>query len=230
MQRHSAPPATSTTHQLVAEPRKVRLSFRKRSTDVEKAGQHDWRFATTVESLHLSDLRPRPLAHLAFRSSLPLLRSDCLLHAQPSHLIHRIACTLHRGLLPPAVPLHRIGMPALVEHGVQFATAVSARLSVTAGNWLSQHGGRSSTGRETVLPRRQKPYPPCVLSSPRGEVALPCHRARATAQRQAARAPSPPSPAVARPAPTGPSSLAKLSRSQQRLPSAAMPHLPLAAS
>ena len=41
------------------------------------------------------------------------------------------------------------------------------RMSVTAGNWLSQHGGRSSTGRETVLPRRQKPYPPCVLSSPR---------------------------------------------------------------
>ena len=41
-----------------------------------------------------------------------------------------------------------------------------------------------------------------------GEVALPCHRVRATAQRQAARAPSPPSPAVARPAPTGPSSLA----------------------
>ena len=48
MQGHSAPPATSTAHQLVAEPRKVRLSFRKRSTDVEKAGQHDWRFATTV--------------------------------------------------------------------------------------------------------------------------------------------------------------------------------------
>ena len=43
---------------------------------------------------------------------------------------------------------------------------------------MSQHGGRSSTGRETVLPRRQKPYPPCVLSSPRGEVALPSHRAR----------------------------------------------------
>ena len=48
MQGHSAPPATSTTHQLVAQPRKVRLSFRKRSTDVEKAAQHDWRFATTV--------------------------------------------------------------------------------------------------------------------------------------------------------------------------------------
>ena len=47
MQGHSAPPATSTTHQLAAQPRKVRLSFRKRSTDVEKAGQHDWRFATT---------------------------------------------------------------------------------------------------------------------------------------------------------------------------------------
>ena len=27
--------------------RQVRLSFRKRSTDVEKAGQYDWRFATT---------------------------------------------------------------------------------------------------------------------------------------------------------------------------------------
>ena len=37
-------------------------------------------------------------------------------------------------------------------------------LSVTAGNWLSQHGGRSSTRRETVLPRWQKPYPPvCVV-------------------------------------------------------------------
>ena len=49
MQGHSAPPAaTSTTHQLVAEPRKARLSFRKRSTDVEKADQYDWRFATTV--------------------------------------------------------------------------------------------------------------------------------------------------------------------------------------
>ena len=30
---------------------------------------------------------------------------------------------------------------------------------------------------ETVLPR-QKSYPLCVLSSPRGEVALPCQRAR----------------------------------------------------
>ena len=29
-----------------------------------------------------------------------------------------------------------------------------------------------------MLPRRQKPCPPCVVSSPRGEVALPCHRAR----------------------------------------------------
>ena len=48
MQGHSAPPATSTTHQLAAQPRKVRLSFRKRSTDVEeKAVQYDWRFATT---------------------------------------------------------------------------------------------------------------------------------------------------------------------------------------
>ena len=48
MPGHSAPPATSTTHQLIAQPRKVRLSFRKRSTDVEKAAQHDWRFATTA--------------------------------------------------------------------------------------------------------------------------------------------------------------------------------------
>ena len=47
------------------------------------------------------------------------------------------------------------------------AFIVPSVMSVTAGNWLSQHGGRSSTGRETVLPRRQKPYPPCVLSSPR---------------------------------------------------------------
>ena len=48
MQGHSAPPATSTTHQLAAQPRKVRLSFRKRSTDVEKAGQHDLRFAKVI--------------------------------------------------------------------------------------------------------------------------------------------------------------------------------------
>ena len=43
MQGHSAPPATSTTHQLAAQPRKVRLSFRKRSTDVEKGvpANHD---------------------------------------------------------------------------------------------------------------------------------------------------------------------------------------------
>ena len=47
MQGHSAPPATSTTHQLAAQPRKVRLSFRKRSTDVEKAAHQFWRFATT---------------------------------------------------------------------------------------------------------------------------------------------------------------------------------------
>ena len=47
MQGHSAPPATSTTHQLVAQPRKVRLSFRKRSTDVEKAAHQICRFATT---------------------------------------------------------------------------------------------------------------------------------------------------------------------------------------
>ena len=42
--------ATSTTHQLAAQPRKVRLSFRKRSTDAEKAGQHDRRFATTEQA------------------------------------------------------------------------------------------------------------------------------------------------------------------------------------
>ena len=48
MQGHSAPPATSTTHQLAAQPRKVRLSFRKRSTDVEKAAHQFWRFATTA--------------------------------------------------------------------------------------------------------------------------------------------------------------------------------------
>ena len=47
MPGHSAPPATSTTHKLVAQPRKVRFSFRKRSTDVEKAAQNGWRFATT---------------------------------------------------------------------------------------------------------------------------------------------------------------------------------------
>ena len=66
MQGHSAPPATSTTHQLAAQPRKVRLSFRKRSTDVEKADQYDWRFATTAP--------PSTCAHdyaLAFLASPP---------------------------------------------------------------------------------------------------------------------------------------------------------------
>ena len=47
MQGHSAPPATSTTHQLAAQPRQVRLSLRKRSTDVEKAAHQFCRFATT---------------------------------------------------------------------------------------------------------------------------------------------------------------------------------------
>ena len=37
---HSAPPATSTAHQLVAQSRKARNSFRKRSTDVEKGATH----------------------------------------------------------------------------------------------------------------------------------------------------------------------------------------------
>ena len=57
MQGHSALSATSMTHQLVAQPRKVRLSFRKRSTDVEKAAQHGWRFATTADDLGLSAKR-----------------------------------------------------------------------------------------------------------------------------------------------------------------------------
>ena len=60
-------------------------------------------------------------------------------------------------------------------------------LSVTAGDWLSQHrrqelywsGNGSATG--------QNSGPPCVVSSPRGEVALPCQRARQTAQCQAER-------------------------------------------
>ena len=55
MQGHSAPPATSTTHQLAAQPRKVRLSFRKRSPDVEKAVQYDWRFATTASASPLAE-------------------------------------------------------------------------------------------------------------------------------------------------------------------------------
>ena len=56
-------------------------------------------------------------------------------------------------LLPPTPPPFTACACSLVEV-----------LSVTAGNWLSQHGGRSSTGRETVLSRRQKPYPPvCCL-------------------------------------------------------------------
>ena len=38
-------------------------------------------------------------------------------------------------------------------------------------------GGRSSTGGGTVLPR-QKSCPSCVVSSPRGEVVLPCQLAR----------------------------------------------------
>ena len=71
MQGHSAPPATSTTHQLAAQPRKVRLSFRKRSTDVEKAGQHDWRFATTADA---SRTKPGRFAH-CFKVAGPLFIS-----------------------------------------------------------------------------------------------------------------------------------------------------------
>ena len=44
------------------------------------------------------------------------------------------------------------------------------RLSVTAGNWLSQHGGRSATGGETVLPRQNRLFPvwclPCAVKLP----------------------------------------------------------------
>ena len=40
-------------------------------------------------------------------------------------------------------------------------------MSVTAGNWLSQHGGRSATGGETVLPRQNRLFPvwclPCAV-------------------------------------------------------------------
>ena len=75
----------------------------------------------------MSDLRPWPLAHLALRSPLPLLRSDRLLHALPSHLIHRIACSLHRRLLQPAVPSHRIGVPPVFERVVRSAAAASAQ-------------------------------------------------------------------------------------------------------
>ena len=57
MQGHSAPPATSTTHQLAAQPRKVRLSFRKRSTDVEKGAHQFWRFATTALASYISSGR-----------------------------------------------------------------------------------------------------------------------------------------------------------------------------
>ena len=43
-------------------------------------------------------------------------------------------------------------------------------MSVTAGNWLSQHGGRSSTGGETVLPRQNRLFPvwclPCAVKLP----------------------------------------------------------------
>ena len=59
MQGHSAPPATSTTHQLVAQPRKVWVSFQKQSTDVKKGAKIMfllWRFATTA---------PRPSHHLS---------------------------------------------------------------------------------------------------------------------------------------------------------------------
>ena len=68
-------------------------------------------------------------------------------------------------------------------------------LSVTAGNWLSQHGGRSSTRRETVLPRRQKPYPPvCCLHRVVKWPSRVTGRGNHTAP---SRAPSPPPPAVA---------------------------------
>ena len=70
MQGHSAPPVTSTTHQLAAEPRKVRLSFRKRSTGVEKAGHQFWRFATNGDLAHRISRVPTLLL-------LRLLRSYC---------------------------------------------------------------------------------------------------------------------------------------------------------
>ena len=52
------------------------------------------------------------------------------------------------------------------------------RLSVTAGNWLSQHRRQELYWKGNGFATGQKSYPPCVVSSPRGEVALPCQRAR----------------------------------------------------
>ena len=71
-------------------------------------------------------------------------------------------------------------------------------LGVTAGNWLSQHGGRSATGGETVLPRQNRLFPvwclPCAVELP----------TRVAASTHTARAPSPPPPpAVAHPARRG---------------------------
>ena len=62
---------------------------------------------------------------------------------------------------PPAPPAH----PTWIH-----PTWIHPPLSVTAGNWLSQHGGRSSTGGETVLPRQNRLFPvwclPCAVKLP----------------------------------------------------------------
>jgi len=67
---------------------------------------------------------------------------------------------------PPVRHSDVTGRPAVTLSFPQLSRS-QQRLSVTAGNWLSQHGGRSATGGETVLPRQNRLFPvwclPCAV-------------------------------------------------------------------
>ena len=62
---------------LMSRERPARLSFRKRPTDAEKAGQHDWRFATTAGVLACCApaASPPPGASLLLRRRIFAFRS-----------------------------------------------------------------------------------------------------------------------------------------------------------
>ena len=70
---------------------------------------------------------------------------------------------------PPVRHSDATGRPAVTLSFPQLSRS-QQRLSVTAGNWLSQHGGRSATGDETVLPRQNRLFPvwclPCAVELP----------------------------------------------------------------
>ena len=70
---------------------------------------------------------------------------------------------------PPVRHSDATGRPAVTLSFPQLSRS-QQRLSVTAGNWLSQQGGRSATGDETVLPRQNRLFPvwclPCAVELP----------------------------------------------------------------